>query len=73
MSQLNEKVVWLRCSVFIVNFQNQPFADLPQHKKWSFSLGISSVNVTKSVSHLVKKSLAKNFIFLCSVLQNKCC
>ena len=31
------------------------------HKKWSFPLRISSVNVTKS--HLLKKSLMENFIF----------
>ena len=31
------------------------------HKKWSFPLRISSVNVTKS--HLLKKSLMQNFIF----------
>ena len=30
------------------------------HKKWSFPLRISSVNVTK---HLLKKSLMENFIF----------
>ena len=41
-------------------------------QKWSFLLCISSVNVTKSAgflwiwSHLLKKSLIKNFIFLCS-------
>ena len=39
------------------------------HKKWSFPLKISSVNVTKSASflriwsHLLKKSLMENFIF----------
>ena len=41
------------------------------HKKWSFALKISSVNVTKSAgnggfSHLLKKSLMENFIF-CTV------
>ena len=38
------------------------------HKQWSFSLRISSVNVTKSAvwSHLLKKSLMENFIF-CAV------
>ena len=39
-------------------------------KKWSFPIRISSVNVTKSAvriwSHLLKKSLMKNFIF-CAV------
>ena len=34
------------------------------YKKWSFPLRISSVNVT--TSHLLKKSLMKNFIF-CAV------
>ena len=34
------------------------------HKKWSFPLKISSVNVT---SRLLKKSLMENFIF-CAVL-----
>ena len=38
------------------------------HKKWSFPLRISSVNVTESAflricAHLLKKSLIKNFIF----------
>ena len=35
------------------------------HKKWSFLLRISSVNVIKSAgnSHLLKKSLMGNFIF----------
>ena len=39
------------------------------HKKWSFPLRISSVNVTKSVvfggfgEHIPKKSLMENFIF----------
>ena len=40
------------------------------HKKPSFPLRISSVNVSKSgqiLSHLLKKSLMANFIFLCSV------
>ena len=37
------------------------------HKKWSFPLWISSVNVTKS-AHSLKKSLMENFIF-CSVLR----
>ena len=42
------------------------------HKKRSFPLRISSVNVTKSAiflriwSHLLKKSSIENFIFLCS-------
>ena len=38
------------------------------HKKWSFPLKISSVNVTKPPiwSHLLKKSLMKNFI-VCAV------
>ena len=41
------------------------------HKKWSYPLRISSVNVTKSASlqiwsHLLKKSLMENFIF-CAV------
>ena len=39
------------------------------HKKPSFPLRISSVNVSKSGqiwSHLLKKSLMVNFIFLCS-------
>ena len=42
------------------------------HKKWSFPLRISSVNVTKSArklwifSNLLKKSLMENFIF-CAV------
>ena len=42
------------------------------YKKWSFRLRISSVNVAKSAkklriwSHLLKKSLMQNFIFLCS-------
>ena len=45
------------------------------HKKWSFPLRISSVNVTKSAvscgfgrTHLLKKSLMENFNF-CTVLQ----
>ena len=40
------------------------------HKKWSFPLRISSVNVTKFLriwSNLLKKSLRENFIF-CAVL-----
>ena len=37
------------------------------HKKWCFPLRIFSVNVTKSASHLLKKSLMENFIF-CTVL-----
>ena len=41
------------------------------HKRWSFPLRISSVNVTKSAlriwSHLLKKSLMENFIF-CAVV-----
>ena len=46
------------------------------HKKWSFPLRISSVNVTKSAgnwSHLLKKPLMENFIF-CAVqtFQNNC-
>ena len=36
------------------------------HKKWSFPLRISSVNVTKSAVFCGKKSLIENFIF-CSV------
>ena len=44
---------------------------LTLHKKWSLPLRIFSVNVTKSAglriwSHLLKKSLIENFIFLCS-------
>ena len=43
------------------------------HKKWSFALRISSVNVTKSAgncSHLLKKSLVESFIF-CAVMLKK--
>ena len=39
---------------------------LTLHKKWSFSLRISSVNVTQSAvswRNLLKKSLTENFIF----------
>ena len=45
---------------------------IPLHKKWSFLLTISSVNVTKStvswrnLKNLLKKSLMENFIF-CAV------
>ena len=38
------------------------------HKKWSFSLRISSVNVTKSAV-LVKKSFVENFIFCAVCMQ----
>ena len=61
-------------------FGNQEVV-LALHKKWSFPLRISSVNVTKSAetadlvtftklriwSHLLKKSLIENFIF-CAVI-----
>ena len=45
---------------------------IPLHKKWSFQLKISSVNVTQSAlfcvfGHLLKKSLMENFIF-CAVI-----
>ena len=47
--------------------------DIPQHKKWSFPLRISSVNVLLQFSavwsHLLKKSLMENFIF-CAVCRN---
>ena len=49
---------------------------IPLHKKWSFLLTISSVNVTKStvswrnLKNLLKKSLMENF-FLCSVLSEE--
>ena len=47
-------------------------SNITLHKKWSFPLGISSVNVTKSAeklriwSHLLKKSVIENFDF-CAV------
>ena len=48
------------------------------HKKWSFPLRISSVNVAKSVvscliwSHLLKKSLMESFIFCTEQLVHNC-
>ena len=48
------------------------------HKKRSVPLRIPSVNVTKSTgncgiwSHLLKKSLMENFIFLCSARRVHC-
>ena len=49
------------------------YVHIPLHKKWSFPLRISSVNVIKSLvscgfNHIYwKKSLMENFIF-CAVL-----
>ena len=68
LASLKEKTFKKRCA-----FWNQPL-----HKKWSFPLIISPVNVTKSKghggfghiwSHLLKKSLMENFIF-CAVRNN---
>ena len=49
-----------------VNFWARGF--FTQHKKWSFPLRISSVNL-QIWSHLLKKSLMENFIF-CVVSHN---
>ena len=48
---------------------------IPLHKKWSFSLSMPSVNVTKRAisngfGHILKKSIMENFIF-CAVLLMK--
>ena len=45
----------------------QPFWDVTLHKKWSFPLSISSVNVTKSAGTFTKEILHGKFHFLCSV------
>ena len=54
-----------------ISHPNRTFQPPLLHKKWSFLLSISSVNVTKSAvlriwSHLLKKSLVEIFIF-CAV------
>ena len=52
----------------VKNYNYTAFLCLLLHKKWSFPLWISSVNVNKFAgklqiwSHLVKKSLMENFI-----------
>ena len=52
----------------VKNYNYTAFLYLLLHKKWSFPLWISSVNVNKFAgklqiwSHLVKKSLMENFI-----------
>ena len=71
----SEGVQMFRC----LDVQMQLFRDfnssfVSQPKKLSFPVRIFSVNVTKSAgnwiwSHMLKKSLMENFIFLCSV----CC
>ena len=51
------------------NIYERAFCENTLHKKWSFPLRISSVNVTKSQSHLLKKSVMENLIF-CAVIVN---
>ena len=42
------------------------------HKKWSFQLRISSVNVIKPIwSHLLKKPLMENFIFCAAFITQR--
>ena len=57
------KTIFLTRNISVITFQTL-------HKKWSFPLRISSVNMTKSAvricSHLLKKSIMEKFIF-CAV------
>ena len=46
---------------------NRIFLDLSLHKKWKFSIKDFFRSFLQIWSHLLKKSLMENFIFLCSV------
>ena len=54
VKQKYKKILWRKKKWFK---DYQSFSNLPQHKKWSFPLRISLVNVTKSAGKYVQSQL----------------
>ena len=68
---LSERIVFSSCHE---ECQRKVLAGLRCTKKWSFSLRISAVNVTKLRiwSHLLKKPVMENFIFCAVICSIRC-